>query len=78
MSMDKPKTNHNSRVAITGIGVILPNTYSVDTFWKNLSEGNSQIDTITRFPTDDMPVKVAAEMNDFDWKKFLPDLDEKH
>ncbi|EMJ90886.1 beta-ketoacyl-[acyl-carrier-protein] synthase family protein [Leptospira alstonii] len=76
--MDKPKTNHNSRVVITGIGVILPNTYSVDTFWKNLSEGNSQINTITRFQTDDMPVKVAAEMNDFEWEKFLPDLDEKH
>ncbi|AXR69551.1 beta-ketoacyl-[acyl-carrier-protein] synthase family protein [Leptospira mayottensis] len=76
--MDKTNTNHNSRVAITGIGIILPNTYSVDMFWKNLSEGNSQIDKITRFQTDDITVKVAAEMNDFNWKKFLPDLEEKY
>lgn len=70
--MDKTNTNHNSRVAITGIGIILPNTYSVDMFWKNLSEGNSQIDRITRFQTDDMTVKVAAEMNDFNWKNSYP------
>ncbi|EMJ97376.1 beta-ketoacyl synthase [Leptospira sp. WS58.C1] len=76
--MDKSKNGKNSRVVITGIGVILPNTFSVQDFWTNLSEGRSQLDFITRFPTEDFPIKVAGEMNTFDWKKHLPDLSDKY
>ncbi|HNN02408.1 MAG TPA: beta-ketoacyl synthase N-terminal-like domain-containing protein, partial [Leptospiraceae bacterium] len=60
------------RVVITGIGTVLPGALTVDDFWKNISEGQSQIDFITRFPTDDLSVKVAAELKGFDPKINLP------
>jgi 3-oxoacyl-[acyl-carrier-protein] synthase II len=37
----------------------------------------SQIDYLTRFPTDDFAIKVGAEVRDFDYKTFLPNLDPK-
>jgi len=67
----------NQRVVITGIGTILPNAFDLQNFWSHLKNGNSQIDYLTRFPTEDFSVKVAAEIKDFDHKKFLPDLDPK-
>jgi len=67
----------NQRVVITGIGTILPNAFDLESFWGHLKNGKSQINYITRFPTEDFSVKVAAEINDFDYKKFLPNLDPK-
>ncbi len=67
----------NQRVVITGIGTILPNAFDLENFWDNLKNGKSQIDYLTRFPTEDFAIKVGAEVRDFDYKKFLPDLDPK-
>lgn len=67
----------NQRVVITGIGTILPNAFELQSFWNHLKNGSSQIDYITRFPTDDFSIKVAAEIKGFDYKQFLPDLDPK-
>lgn len=66
----------NTDLVITGIGTILANTYDVDTFWKNVSQGNSQIDFIKRFDTTNLKAKVAATINDFDYTKYLPNLNE--
>lgn len=66
--------NKANRVVITGIGVILPNACNQKDFWDHLKNGNSQIDFITKFSTDDFRVKVAAELKDFDYRKFLPHL----
>ncbi len=68
----KKKLLAKPRVVITGIGTVLPGALTVDDFWKNISEGQSQIDFITRFPTDDLSVKVAAELKGFDPKINLP------
>ncbi|MCC5813865.1 MAG: beta-ketoacyl-[acyl-carrier-protein] synthase family protein [Leptospira sp.] len=65
------------RVVITGIGVVLPGADTVSQFWDNLVNGNSQIGKLTRFDSTDIVVKAAAELNDFDYKKYLPDIDEK-
>ena len=59
-----------NRVVITGIGSILPNAYSVEEFWNKIKEGDSQIDFIKSFSTDNFPIKIAAELKDFDYKKF--------
>lgn len=75
--MSSGNKQSSNRVVITGIGVILPNAMNVKDFWENMKDGRSQIDYLTRFPTDDFPVKMAAELKGFDYKKFLPDLDEK-
>ncbi|MCZ8155462.1 MAG: beta-ketoacyl-[acyl-carrier-protein] synthase family protein [Leptospira sp.] len=68
----------NQRVVITGIGVILPGALSVPDFWSHLVKGESQIDFLTRFSTEDIRVKTAAELRDFNYKDHLPDLEPAH
>ncbi|MCB1176507.1 MAG: beta-ketoacyl-[acyl-carrier-protein] synthase family protein [Leptospiraceae bacterium] len=72
--MDKKTTQ---RVVITGIGIMLPGATTVDSFWEKISEGKSQIKKLTRFDTSDTIVKAAAELEEFDYKDFMPDLDPK-
>ncbi|MDE6871003.1 MAG: beta-ketoacyl-ACP synthase II [Bacteroidales bacterium] len=60
----------NRRVVVTGTGVISPVGNNVETFWKNLLDGVCGIDFITEFPTDDLPVKIAGEVKDFNPADF--------
>lgn len=53
------------RVAVTGTGVISPVGNNTEAFWKNLLEGVCGIDLIQSIPTDDLPVKIAGEVRDF-------------
>lgn len=53
------------RVVVTGMGVVSPIGNNVGTYWKNLLEGACGIDFITYFPTDDLPVKIAGQVKDF-------------
>ena len=55
----------NRRVVITGMGVISPIGNDVNTYWNNLLEGVCGIDYIQSVPTDDLPVKIAGEVKDF-------------
>ena len=57
------------RVVITGLGAITPIGNNVETYWNNLINGVSGIDFIKSFPTDDMSVKIAAEVKNFDPKE---------
>ena len=54
------------RVVITGMGVISPIGNDVQTFWQNLLAGVCGIDFIREFPTDELPVKIAGLVKDFD------------
>lgn len=60
--MDK---DMNKRVVVTGTGVITPVGNDARTYWKNLLDGVCGIDFITSIPTDDLPVKIAGEVKDF-------------
>ena len=53
------------RVVITGMGVITPLGNDVETLWNNLVNGVCGIDYITKIDTTDLPVKIAAEVKDF-------------
>ena len=53
------------RVVITGTGVISPIGNDVQTYWKNLLDGVCGIDYIKSVPTDDLPVRIAGEVKDF-------------
>lgn len=53
------------RVVVTGTGVITPIGNDVQTYWENLLAGVCGIDFITSIPTDDLPVKIAGEVKDF-------------
>ena len=55
----------NRRVVVTGTGVITPVGNDVKTYWENLLKGACGIDFITSIPTDDLPVKIAGEVKDF-------------
>lgn len=55
----------NRRVVITGTGIISPVGNDTETFWKNLLEGYCGIELIKSIPTDDLPVKIAGEIKDF-------------
>ena len=54
------------RVVITGMGVISPIGNDVLTFWQNLLAGVCGIDFIREFPTDELPVRIAGLVKDFD------------
>lgn len=56
----------NKRVVVTGTGVITPVGNDVQTYWRNLLDGVCGIDFITSIPTDELPVKIAGEVKDFD------------
>lgn len=58
------------RVVVTGMGVISPIGNDVDTYWKNLLEGVCGIDFITLFPTDDLPVKIAGLVKEFNPSEY--------
>lgn len=53
------------RVVVTGLGVICPVGNDVQTYWNNLIDGVCGIDYIKSIPTDDLPVKIAGEVKDF-------------
>ena len=57
---------HIRRVVITGMGVVSPVGNDLETTWKNLVDGVCGIAPITTFDTSDLPVKIAAELKDFD------------
>lgn len=48
------------------MGIISPLGNDVHTFWSNLLHGKSGIDRITSFDPTDYPVRIAAEVRDFD------------
>lgn len=58
------------RVVVTGMGIISPVGNNIETYWKNLIQGYCGIETITDFPTDDLPVKIAGQVKDFNPADF--------
>lgn len=54
------------RVVITGMGCISPLGNDVPSTWKNILKGKSGVGPITLFDTDEYPVKIAAEVKEFD------------
>ena len=54
------------RVVITGIGCITPLGNNIETLWNGLVNGVCAVDFIKNIPTDNLPVKLAAEVKNFD------------
>ena len=53
------------RVVITGIGAITPVGHNIAETWENLLKGKSGIGMITHFDTTGLPVRIAAEVKNF-------------
>lgn len=60
-----------TRALVTGVGAITPIGLTAHEFWRNLVAGVSGIGAITRFDTTDMPVKIAAEVKDFQPGEYM-------
>src|ERR671936_1135250 len=54
------------RVAVTGLGAVTPLGNDAQSTWDAAVAGRSGIDWIRSFDVDGLPVRVAAEVKDFD------------
>lgn len=61
----------NSRLVVTGMGAVTPVGIGVEEYWNNLTAGRCGVGLITRFDTTELPVKIAAEVRDFDAEKYM-------
>ena len=57
--------SNQTRVVISGIGVVSPIGIGIDAFWRNICSGKSGIDRLQTFPNGNLPSKLAAEVKDF-------------
>ncbi len=60
------------RIVVTGIGVVSPIGIACDAFWKNLIGGENGVAPITLFDTAGYPMKLAAEVKNFNPAEFMP------
>lgn len=63
--------NPQTRVAVTGMGIVAPNGIGLDAFWDSQINCRSGIGPITRFDTTDFPVKIAGEVRNFDMRDYF-------
>ncbi len=65
------------RVVVTGMGAISPVGNTVQENWDNLVAGKSGAGFITKFDASDFPVKISAEVKNFDAEDFMDKKDAK-
>src|SRR5262245_43210905 len=65
------------RVVVTGLGVVAPNGIGKDAFWSACLNGTSGVGPIRTFDASNHPVKIAAEVRDFDLNPFVPSSQRK-
>lgn len=61
-----------NHIVITGMGAVTPIGIGMGNYWKGLVNGVRGISSITRFDTTNLPVKIAAEVKDFDPTEYMP------
>ena len=65
------------RVVITGLGCITSLGHDAKTNWKNLLDGQSGIKTIDHFEVDDLSVRFASCVQDFDVAAYIDKKEQK-
>ena len=70
--------NRPRRVAITGIGCVTPLGKGKDDVWAAMVAGESGVRRIESFDVSNSAVKIAANVEDFDWKAELSPKDRQH
>src|SRR5256884_7925353 len=66
------------RVVITGMGCVTPIGIGREAFWDGLQNAESGVRRIESFDVSKSPVKIAAQVRDFDWAAQLGVKDRKH
>lgn len=59
------------RVVVTGIGMVTPLGHNVEDTIKAINNGENGIDFIKLFDTTDSKVKIAGEVKDLDFSKYM-------
>jgi 3-oxoacyl-[acyl-carrier-protein] synthase II len=59
------------------VGVVAPNGIGKDAFWNSCVEGKSGVGPVRSFDASRHPVKIAAEVPDFDLAPYVPDEQRK-
>src|SRR6266849_6839181 len=65
------------RVVVTGVGLVTALGTGTEESWKNLCEGRSGVNTITRFDATQFSTRIAAEVKDFDPLRWFEKKDVK-
>ena len=61
------------RTVITGMGVVSPLGIGKEENWQHLLAGQSGIDRLARLNAEHLPVKIGAEVKNFNPKQFISD-----
>jgi 3-oxoacyl-[acyl-carrier-protein] synthase II len=69
--MTKETKLADRRVVITGLGVITPIGLTVDEYWQGLTKGKTGFGPITHFDASAYPVKLAAQVNNFEPTNYM-------
>ena len=62
----------DTRIVITGMGAVTPIGIGVEPYWNNLIAGKCGVGRISQFDPAALPVKIAAEVRDFDAAQYIP------
>jgi 3-oxoacyl-[acyl-carrier-protein] synthase II len=63
------------RVVITGMGAVTPLGHSVESLYAAACAGKNGVARITNFDAHGFPTTFAAEVKDYDLRRFLPDAE---
>jgi 3-oxoacyl-[acyl-carrier-protein] synthase II len=63
------------RVVVTGMGAVSPNGIGREAYWKATAEGRSGTGPITLFDASQLSCRVAAEVKDFDFDRYISKKD---
>jgi 3-oxoacyl-[acyl-carrier-protein] synthase II len=66
------ETSAVRRVVVTGLGVVAPNGMGKEQFWTACANGKSGVGAIRSFDASHHPVRIAAEVPEFDVTPFVP------
>jgi 3-oxoacyl-[acyl-carrier-protein] synthase II len=69
--MSPSNSQHQKRVVITGMGAVTPLGLDTESYWDGLTSGRSGVGPITHFDASEFPVRIAAEVKNFDVRGFL-------
>ena len=61
------------RVVVTGVGCVTPLGADVDQLWHGLIEGRTSVGRLTLFDASNFPVRIAAEVRDWDMSQVGED-----
>lgn len=62
---------NKNRIVITGIGLVTPFGVGKEPFWQGLISGKNAIGYLSTIDTTDLPVKIGAEVKNFDPDVYL-------